>query len=367
MARATLKEVFLLRAVACLSIVFLHTFSQVYDGDDGWVGRLRLLLTFGTPAFILISEIVLANAYPSHTPNGFLKKRLRYIAIPYICFVIIYYLQTMFSSDGERGASSIVIQFFYSLFLGETPAYFVIIIFQFYLLHIFFVRHVFNRFRPQWILIIAGMVNILYLAFFNLVSAPDNSIGEFIWLRFYRMPFLGWIFYFVAAYYLGKNYSAYLKRLNQYRYYIYALVLLSGIASNYLYERGIIPVITSKRFDMIFFTISTVLMLLIVASKLRTIPSFIVKISQYSFGIYLVHPLVLSIFDHFITFHNSIIGAIITFAVVLGGSIGAIVLLNRFPWGSYVIGRIGIGLEMKRSNDKKTNEKTQTTIPLKVN
>ncbi|SEP15565.1 acyltransferase family protein [Paenibacillus sp. OV219] len=367
MGKARIKEVFLLRAVACFSIVFLHSFSQVFGEDYGWIGALRLLLTFGTPAFILISEIVLANAYSSHTPKGFFKKRLRYIGIPFLCFVIIYNIQSMFSSDGVRDVPGMIKQFVFSLLLGETPAYFVLIIFQFYLLHMFFVRHIFNHFRPQWILITAGLVNILYLAFFNFVSAPDTQLANFIWLRFYRMPFFAWVFYFVVAYYLGKNYNTYLKRLLQYQYFVYVSVLLSASASIYLMEQGILPVITSKRFDMIFFTVSSVFMLLILAAKLKAIPSYIVKISQYSFGIYLFHPLVLVVCEHILPFHNSIIGLSIIFALALGGSMGAVATLHRFSWGSYIIGRIGIGIDMKHPNEQKTNERTQSVIPLKIN
>ncbi|SFS45210.1 Membrane-bound acyltransferase YfiQ, involved in biofilm formation [Paenibacillus sp. BC26] len=356
MGRVSLKELFLLRTVACLSIVFLHS----VDVADGWFfGGVRLFLSFGTPAFILISEIVLANAYPTHTPKGFLKKRLRYIAIPYTCFVIIYSLQNTFTLEGKAEISVLVTNLFKGFFLGETSAYFVAIIFQFYLLHMFFVRYVFNRFRPQWILIIAGLVNVSYLAFFNLVSPPDHPTAIYVWDTFYRMPFIGWVFYFAVAYYLGRNYVQYLSMLQKYRYYIYASVPLTGIVMLFLFMSDIIPVLSSKRFDMIFFTLSTVFMLLIVAARLRGVPSFIVKISQCSFGIYLVHPLVLSVMDQFFTLPKNMISAFVLFLFALGGSMGIVIVFNRFSWGSYFIGRIGVGLDLKRPNNRITNEKTQ--------
>ena len=71
MAKTALKEIFLLRATACLCIVFLHCVTQVYDIEDGWVGTLRLLLSFGTPAFILISEIVLLMLTQLKRPSVF--------------------------------------------------------------------------------------------------------------------------------------------------------------------------------------------------------------------------------------------------------------------------------------------------------
>ncbi|SDX08056.1 acyltransferase family protein [Paenibacillus sp. CF384] len=356
MGKVSLKEVFLIRTVACLSIVFLHS----VDVADGWFfGGLRLLLSFGTPAFILISEIVLANAYPTHTPHGFLRKRLRYIAIPYTCFVIIYSFQNTFATGGNGDISALVVNLFKGFVLGETSAYFVAIIFQFYLLHMFFVRYVFNRFRPQWILLIAGSVNILYLAFFNLISPPNHPTAIYIWDTFYRMPFIGWVFYFVVAYYVGIHYMKCLDWLRRYQYYIYTLVALTGLTAIYLLVSDIIPVISSKRFDMIFFTLSTVFMLLIIAAKLRVMPSFIVRISQYSFGIYLIHPLVLFVVDHFLDLPNNMIGASILFIFALGGSMGTVAVLNQFSWGSYIIGRIGVGLDLKRPTNRITKEKTQ--------
>ncbi|RAP73576.1 acyltransferase family protein [Paenibacillus montanisoli] len=351
MKKNIINEVFFLRAIACLSIVLLHCVTKIYESDGGFIDALRLILSFGTPAFIIISEIVLANAYPTQTPEGFLKKRILYIAVPYLCFVLLYSLQSTFSLSGDGNEASLGLNLASGLLLGETPAYFVIIIFQFYLLHILFIRHVFNRFRPLWIVVTAGVVNVMYLAFFNLISPPSNEIALFIWERYYRIPFLGWIFYFVIAYYLGKNYAAFLNQLNRFRYYIFALVPLTGFVSIYLLEQNIIPVLSSKRFDLIFFTLSMAFTLIILASKFKTIPAFFVKISQYSFGIYLLHPLVLSVGERVLVFDNSLVRLVVFFVFALAGSMIAISLLNRFTWGSYIIGRIGIGLSRKNAGN----------------
>ncbi|WP_308636336.1 acyltransferase family protein [Paenibacillus silvisoli] len=350
MKKNIISEVFFLRAIACLSIVLLHSISEVSDSGEGWIGAIRLLLAFGTPAFIIISEIVLANAYPSHTPKGFLKKRLLFIAIPYLSFVILYSLQDLFTLSGKGNAAAHFFKnFVISLFLGESPAYFVLIIFQFYLLHILFTRHVFNRFKPSWIVVLAGVVNVLYLAFFNLTSPPDNAIALYMWERFYRIPFLGWLFYFVVGYYLGKNYAVFLSQLNRLKYYVFALVPLTGFVSIYLLEQNIVPTLSSKRFDLILFTLSMAFMLLILASKFKTIPAFFVKISQYSFGIYLLHPFVLSVSERFLMFENNLVRFVVLFAITLGGSVITIALINRFPWGSYIVGRVGIGLNGKKA------------------
>ena len=59
-----LNEIFMLRAVACLSIVLVHSLavaqsgiSNISDYLDIVVNSVRVLLTFGTPTFVFISML----------------------------------------------------------------------------------------------------------------------------------------------------------------------------------------------------------------------------------------------------------------------------------------------------------------------
>ncbi len=73
------KEIFVIRFISCLSVVLLHAISMVLMvradmlGDTVFrvVESFRTLLMFSTPAFIFISEFLLAHAYLAAFRKGF--------------------------------------------------------------------------------------------------------------------------------------------------------------------------------------------------------------------------------------------------------------------------------------------------------
>lgn len=91
------KEIFVIRFISCLSVVLLHAISMVLMvradmlGDTVFrvVESFRTLLMFSTPAFIFISEFLLAHAYPGGVPEGFLKKRFKTIFIPFLFIAVL--------------------------------------------------------------------------------------------------------------------------------------------------------------------------------------------------------------------------------------------------------------------------------------
>ena len=87
------KEWNLLRAVACLSVVLLHSTTQMGILLGGlqanYYDLFRIGLCYATPAFIVLSEIILANRYSLKVPSGFFIKRFKYIYIPFLVFSVI--------------------------------------------------------------------------------------------------------------------------------------------------------------------------------------------------------------------------------------------------------------------------------------
>ncbi|HDR8533000.1 TPA: acyltransferase family protein, partial [Bacillus cereus] len=203
-----IKEVFFLRVVACLSVVLLHSITSYLDLIDfnqkGFLNNLRILLCFGTPMFIFISELVISKVYKDGVPKHFLTKRIRYILIPYTVMGLFYALQ--YTYQEEDFLHAFVLQSAKNIFLGDFHGYFILIIMQFYILHAVLFEF-FRRANVKKVLLIAFIINVIYLAIFNFIPVPDNAIGEYIWLRFSWVPFVGWLFYFCLAYYCGIYYT----------------------------------------------------------------------------------------------------------------------------------------------------------------
>src|SRR5690625_6254027 len=63
-----------------------------------------------------------------------------------------------------------------NIFLGESSIYFVLIIFQFYLLHMLCSKYL-NRLSPKVVLPVAFLINFAYLGFFNFVEAPNHAFA----------------------------------------------------------------------------------------------------------------------------------------------------------------------------------------------
>lgn len=353
-----IREVFLMRAIACICIVLLHSLGTVkyqYDLDSTIFDSIRLLLTFGTPTFIFISELVLARNYRTrYLPKYFLRKRVKFILLPYIAFALIYAVIGSISNISNLPNKII------NNLLGGYHGYFILIIFQFYFLHI-----IFSKYAKYWsakiVLIVSLIINIAYLAVFNFIPAPQSRIGIYLWEDGYSLPFVGWLFYFTFAYYCGmfyENFSAFLKK---YKKEIFVLLPLTISPVLIFYTTGILSDISSKRVDILPFTISLILSMSVVFQNNKPIPKFMLTISRYSFGVYLLHIFYIQAINKLLSIvsnDGNWMFDTITFAV--GSIILSIIsvhIINKFKFGQYIVGKIGISykVESKVSLEVKTS------------
>ncbi len=348
-----------MRSISCLSILLLHSLARAYADENYTVNLLRVLLTFGTPTFIFISEFILSRSYPQALPANFWSKRLKFILVPYVLFGAFYALLKAFEqtvSSGDSLAVSFGDFLWRHLLLGDYHGYFILVIFQFYLLHYFFHKYL-KKWKPSLVMGSALLINLVYLGFFNFVKPYPSDIGVYIWEKFYWVPFFGWLFYFALAYYCGKHFSIFINLLNKYSKLVIVSPFVVGTICLVLYGSNILPIISSKRVDMVFFTTSMIWLIYYIATKIPKVPKIFVWISQYSFGIYLIHPVFLAVMYLVITrFSLEVHPFFQTVLYFIGSlllSIASTYVLNKIPYGYYFAGRIAIGL-----NDKKFSNRT---------
>jgi membrane-bound acyltransferase YfiQ involved in biofilm formation len=349
MKAKVIDELFLLRAVACLSIVLLHCIHRIYGDEDETIRLITLLMTFGTPTFVFISEFILSYSYPREIPANFWGKRLAYILVPYVLFGIFYAGVKAVEAKLSAGLSfpeTFVELSLRNVLIGDYHGYFILIIFQFYLLHRLFQTYI-RRYSAKLVLSLSLLINLAYLGFFNFTEPMNIPYASYIWSKLYWLPCLGWLFYFSLAYYCGRNYEAFKEGVLRNGKWIMLLTLFTSVVPLYILQQGIIKDLSSKRIDMLFFTVAMSLCLFYIALKLKGIPRWIVTVSQYSFGIYLFHPLYLAVmvlFTRKIPFlSKSLPGVMI---LLIGSTVGSILtlhVLNRWRWGPYFAGKVGIG------------------------
>lgn len=336
-----IHEVFWLRCIACLAVTFGHGIQNGYSQftEASFYHTITYILymaiLFGVPVFVFISEFLLANKYANGVPEGFLKKRLKVLLIPYVFMNIVYALFTVETWT----VTSFIIRVSRNIFLGESSIYFVLIIFQFYLLHMLFSKYL-NRLSPKVVLPVTFVINFAYLAFFNFVEAPDHAFAAYLWNPGYWMPFVGWIFYLALGFYCGRNYQAVLNMLRKYSKVVLVMPVISLLIMLFM-NKYLLIAQSSKRIDMLLFASSMIFLIMYLSSTVKQPPKIVMVISNYSFSIFLINQffflLLLNLKPP--AFLNVLSYSIMAFIVSIVLSIGTSYLLNKVSIGKYLIGQ----------------------------
>jgi membrane-bound acyltransferase YfiQ involved in biofilm formation len=330
-------EVYWLRCICCIAVVIIHSISAAMGTFEGVKNTLitsYIPFLFATPAFVFISEFLIAKSYPNGLPNGFMKKRLKKLVPPYLFLAFIYaiFKTHQFSFLTFKVTLS-------NIFLGGFVAYFIIVIIQFYLLHKFFHKYLKN-WSPKIVLPIGFVINILYLAFFNFSNPLPIPKADYIWRMGYWMPFVGWLFYFLLGYYCGRYYTELKIAINKYKTLIYTLSIVT-LFIGFLVNHFQLYTIDSKRIDNILYTTCIILLVFQLTSKVQSVPNFVMLISRYSFNIYLLHEVFMMSVQYvpFVKDMNILVYIISLSILAIGGSIFISTVLNKFSFGGYLVGQ----------------------------
>lgn len=229
------------------------------------------------------------------------------------------------------------------------------IIFQFYFLHYIYQKHL-NRLDAKLVLAISFLVNISYLAFFNFIQ-PVEEIphSEYVWNRLSWLPFTGWIFYFSIGYYCGKYYLFFKQFSKKYKYLLFFGSVINLILVILLQHLGLPERVSSKRVDLLVLTTFLIPTLFYLSSNVHKLPPWLFALSNYSFSIYLLH----KIFMHFhLILPIDQLGFFIisNFFLSVIGSIFIAWLMNKIPFGKYLVGNVA-NFKGRRRRRRKTQSK----------
>ncbi|MBM7649319.1 membrane-bound acyltransferase YfiQ involved in biofilm formation [Bacillus ectoiniformans] len=338
------NEIYWIRAIACLSVVFIHLLTlmlvnnpELPEKTAAIVQSAQLMLLFATPMFILISEVLLAHAYPDQLPKGFFQKRIKYIFLPYVFISFLYAAYAQFTLGFTM--EGFLTQSAKHLFLVSWHGYFILIIFQFYLLHAFFIR--FMKQASVWFtLAVTASVQITYTYVFLYTPAPDSEMLQVFWSSYSRLLFPGWLFYFTAAWHLGRNINATRFFIKKHVKAIGAICASSALVMVYMFLSGEFSAMTSRRIDVIFYTVSLFMLLFYWMTKMKKIPAPVMLISRYSFAIYLLHPMMQNIMHSWFVPMRLSMYIPLMFVLNTAACILAAWLLQKIPFGKFIIGNI---------------------------
>lgn len=337
--RTYTSVIFWMRAIACLSIVMIHTITTTFYKFDmpneGYLLRsFQLLLLYATPMFVFISEFLLAKQYKTKVKEGFVKQKLLTLGIPYI----IINLGLAYVYGHPENLKEYLESVNFMMFHGGTLTYFIIIIFQFYALHMLFAKYLVSL-NPIKIISYSLIITTLFWAMRTFMSAPDNVLVNWMWQREGWMIFIGWLSYFLLGFYMGYYYERVMEKVQKYTIHIIIGTFLVTGFTLFNYLSGWLTLVDSKRIDTPIYVTMVILLFFLISSYSKYVPRFFIFISNYSFSIYLIHYFIVHRLGKL--HEDPIFNILFTYTLTIVFSICVSYIFNLSKYGKYIVGGIG--------------------------
>ncbi|MGG1661065.1 acyltransferase [Brevibacillus sp. NRS-1366] len=365
-----IAELDLVRSFAFLAVVYQHVIG-VYMRKPGVdeqtaivYGMLFHLLKFAVPAFIFITGLVLFyNYYEKVNYATFIRKRVTEILIPYTLWSAVY-LSLSSKSLGSDG--QMIWHILKKLLTGSSSyhLWFVVMIFQFYLLYPFWQwifrsiqRLVTNHFRLAMAI---GVFGFLYglLMWFSARYLPahgfrfDIPLLDTYFIKYRDRNAFYYFYYFLFGGLAAVALPAFRASIKRHWLWIVALFLV--MYAYIWYElfrdsgKGVINlnVATSLKPSMVLYTVASLLGVYGVAlwigkRKTKWIHWFTL-FGKYSYGSFLIHALVLTYLMKSLRFlglfNTGLLGSFVAFILCSLISFGISYGLGKVPFGSLLVG-----------------------------
>ncbi|MHA2857627.1 acyltransferase [Paenibacillus lautus] len=320
--RAKLTEIDLVRGFAMMGVLMVHatSFATVQMRGDDFFGLYNFLNIFskvGTTTFIFLSSFVLFYNYYHRPFKGrdlgrFFKNRLMYILVPYVLFSVLFFTVAWYHRGGESDLAAMLESFWPKLATGKsyTHLYFIFINIQFYVLFPL-VLMLLKRFRGfAAVCVLVGIV--LQWLFYIGNDAWWDVTNRNSWsLSFLSYYFLGaWIgiYYDRVKNWLTSAQQAARPALRKLGWILLWAVWL-GAALVHIGLRYNQRLLGTEYHPLLYdafwnvHTLTTALVMLQVALLFGNKSGWWLngfrRLGVYSFGVYLVHPLVLLFYRDF--------------------------------------------------------------------
>lgn len=322
-----LSEIDLVRAFAMIGVLAVHATSfattEMLNFPDSYpfYNFANIYMKFGTPVFICLSSFVLFLNYYSRSLSketllSFYRKRLVHIIIPYLVFSTIYYTAVAVTRDKSELPANWLSNFALQLSTGTAYShlYFVFVSIQFYLL---FPAALWALTKwPKLVLwcVPAGIA--MQWGFHGMdqwTNIPNEGSWAFSYFSFYMLGvYLGIRFHFIKGWLTGSDKKASLVRQTS-AAIMWGAWLIIGVWHAVIWYKLRTHAATPppSMYSLLWngYTFLSALLFLWSAFRLerKFADSFLLrKLREFgalSFGIYLIHPLLLAAYREFRPVH----------------------------------------------------------------
>ncbi len=327
----------LLRGIAIILVILVHTFAYYFHYATEIIFYIPVvdhIARSGVPIFIFISGFVLSLKYwDNFKVKTFYKKRFLKILPPYLFFCFVYVvIPRLIDGMPIDFTFEDFLNIFFDPFRIFYHFWYIGVIISIYLFYPLLLK-IFKRFKDHlfYALLASIFIQIIYNIFLpSIIDALEPLRNLYIlykflfWFLFYI--FLRYIAFFVLGVYISRNYDR-IRLKVKYLYISIIPVITLIIMGEFINKFALEP----------FFSISIIVFFLSLLINKRSI--FLEEVSKYSYGIYLIHALILFyIGNTLIQYSNYWFFYVYTFILTLSISFIIIYGLSKIPKSHFILG-----------------------------
>ncbi|SDX33000.1 acyltransferase [Paenibacillus sp. PDC88] len=393
MKKPRIEELTPLRGLAFLAIVMQHSLAEyIYRADilapDSTMLMIVYHLTrFGTPTFVFLSAVLLFYNYEKklHYPS-FIRKRFGDIYVPFLLWTVLYWLSVRLTAGTNWLSADTWTSLVSEWFVPQAgyQLWFVIMVFQFYLLFPLFrkaAQFLKSKLAPLdpkrqnrtvvTIIVLTGVAYayLLYLSYYEMGAWAEEAGGITQTLLGYRSySFVMYFFYFIlgalVAFMLEKFRKWVLKIMPWTAFLSIALFTLLAYdvlrGSSDVMNLNISTYLKPQTFALILTQMFLLYGFMLVVSPQSRFRKLFTWVGRYSYGGYLVHAMVIYGIAFFTRpmelsgYHLPV--TIITFLLTVIISLLISFGLSKLPGSRYLVG-------LARKPKNKTARNKDKTVP----
>ena len=194
-----------IRVIGMYSIILIHV-TSIFCPDNSTAYIINQFSRFGVPIFFILSGISLYHTYPiidKKNISTYYKKRFITIVIPYLLWIIIYFVYEYRHNIEELFTIEALYTVLQSIFLGKRHLYFLIIMIQFYIIYPLIAKIISLK-KYDKLIIISSLIITLYLNLAAFLMRWYINITPFGDLAYLYLSVFSWLFYFILGIYFVK-------------------------------------------------------------------------------------------------------------------------------------------------------------------
>lgn len=274
----------------------------------------RPFINFSVATFLFLSGYLTksknANRY------AFYKKRIIRVIVPYVIWTILYSLPSIINYGGKTLLINLLTA------KASVPLYYIFVYIQFVILTPYLCKLVQSKYK--FIGLVIAPISVIIFKYYELYSGIE--FNEYIKL-FWSDCCLGWFTFYYLGLLLGNNLIRQRLSLKTLSTFYFLSILLQIAEGYYWYSLGEIncgtqlkltSILTSSLFCLIIYGI--------IQNKITLKNKFLRLLSDYSFGIYLCHMMIIKLLS--LCAYYSMIPYPINSAIVIVISWGCCYIMN---------------------------------------